>query len=315
MDAGVSSYTSGNALGPILASPIDAKMNMMGQNASKSHRRNGSSFNQQRYQQAQQYHIGQLASPITMTMDVPSTYAEISPIISCAGSLPMAAYSSMSSSMPATYATMMPTYTNNAGSFQQNYIPVSESVNTFNPQAHMAHEISQRLIARNDLSVDVPYSAPGSAHTNSPLYHSDRDSNSTWSTPSDPNKSHVLLTGPYPQHTSRDRAFSAPGSYPHQPPMLSYNEEVRQQQLRNIGVGYGLGLPNGAAWDDDLVSISATRGTGRTDSDADWEQYQSETEQGQLQYEAAGGQPQGYMEDTYEQSWQAQMQGQGQWAM
>lgn len=97
--------------------------------------------------------------------------------------------------------------------------------------------------------------------------------------------------------------------------MLSYNEETRQQQLRNIGVGYGLGFPNEAVWDDDRVSITATHGTGHTDSDADWEQYQSETEQAQLQYEGAGGQEQGYMEDNYEQNWQAQVQIQGRWPM
>lgn len=305
----MSSYTSGNAPAPIPASPMDANMNVMGPYTSESHCRNVLSFNQQSYQQARQYSIGQLASPITMTMDVPSTYSAISPIVSCAGSSPVAPYVTMRSSMPATYATMMPAYASNAGSFQQNYIPVSGSIDAFNPQTHMAHEISQRLIARNVLSIDVPYSAPGSAHTNSPLYHSDRDSNSTWSTPSDPNKSHVLLTGPYPQHTPRDRAFSAPGSYPPQTPMLSYNESIRQQQLRNIGAGYGLGFQDQGVFDDecDRVSITATHGTSHTDSNADWEQYQSETEQGQLQYEGNGGQPQGYMEDNYEQNWQAQV--------
>lgn len=95
--------------------------------------------------------------------------------------------------------------------------------------------------------------------------------------------------------------------------MLTYNEGVRQQQVHNIGVDNGLGLPIEAVWDDDRVSITATQGTGHTDSDADCEQYQSETEQAQLQYEAAGGQAQGYMEDIYEQNWQAQMQSQEQW--
>lgn len=318
MDGGASSFSDANQPAPIPASPLDANMNMTGPYASESHRRNGSSFNQQSYQQTQQYHIGQLASPITMTMDVPSTYAEISPIVSCAGTSPMTAYVTMSSSMPTTYHTsMMPTsYTSNAGSF--GYIPASEALTTFpSQQAQMGHEISQLLIIRNGLSVEVPYSAPGSAHTNSPLYHSDRDSNSTWSTPSDQNKSHVLLTGPYPTHTPRDRAFSAPGSYPPQPPMLSCNEEVRQQQLRNIGVGYDIGFQFQEVFDNecDRVSITANHGTGHTDSVTDWEQYPSETEQGQLQYEANGGQPQGYMEYNYEQKWQAQVQSQRQWPM
>ena len=209
----------------IPASPMDASMNMMSPYTPESHRPNASSFNQQSFQQAHHCHTSQLASPITMAMGVPSNYNETSSIVLCPRSSPMAAYVTMSSSIPATYSTMTPIYASNSGSFQHNYMPVSEGIHTFDPQAHMA----QRLQC-NDLFVDVTYPAPGSAHTNSPLYHSDRDSNSTWSTPSDPNKSHVLLTGPYPQQTPRDRALSFPGSNPPQPHMLSYNEEVRQDR-------------------------------------------------------------------------------------
>lgn len=202
------------------------------------------------------------------------------------------------SSLPTYNMMNASTYASNSG-FQHSYttIPVSsaDSTHTFSPQM-----VSERL-----LSVQVPHSTPCTTHPNSPPYHSDNGSNSTWSTPSDMTKSHIWPPQP------RDRAFTAPGSQYPPAPMMDLNNQFFQQQImrrtqapQQAELGVHIQGGDEAIWEDDCVSTTATFGATDTEPDADNDQYQDEVQLAQQQYVANGGTPirPEYMEDYYEQN-------------
>lgn len=279
--APTSGYTV-NGTPAALQAPIDDNMDMMAQYSPVSPHiyrgRNSSTLNSQSFLQAQhcQPPHQQLASPISLSMDVAPHYAQVSPIVTCVGTSPMVTYTTCSSL--SAYDMINPSYPPRNG-FQDPYtsVPMScpEPMPTFSPQMH-ANQVSERL-----LNVQIPQSTPAMNNPHSPIYHSDNNSNSNWSTPSDMSKSHI-----WPPNTPRDRAFSAPGSYP-PPPMMGLNAQYHQhrQMIRRSQPQQ----PGGMALD--------------FEAEANDYQYTPEMQLQQEQFEAQGGGPvqQEFMEDYYEQ--------------
>lgn len=306
MDNGApaSSYAINGGQAALQAPPLDGNMDMMEQYSPVSpttyRDRHASAPNSQGFQHPQDYPSQrQLASPISLSMDVPAQYAQVSPIVTCVGTSPMVTYAT-SSSLSA-YNMMNPTSYPTGAVFQSPYtsVPMSypnNNLQTYSPQ--MAHQLNQRL-----LSVEVPHSTPATTNPHSPVYNS--DSHSSWSTPSDMSKSHT-----WPPHTPRDRAFSAPGSqYP--PPIMDLSAQYYQHQMARrpqppqTGMGLGFEGQDFAVCDDDCVSTTATFGGTDAESEAEANDYQytAEMQLQQEQFEAQGGGPaqQIYMEGIYEQ--------------